>query len=256
MRAFLVFTLFAPLAAHGEIAVGERRMSWRRPGRSAILGLLAAALGKTRDDEAAHQALDAAYWLGIREEASGRPLFDYHTIQVPGAKKNVSFATRREELQAKELNTTVSQREWRCDSLYTIALWRRGAETVPEGLDLPALKRALDSPYFTLYVGRKSGPLAWPPCPAIEEAESLIEALQRYDEGKADRSLRKDYLAGICNLDRCLAFDAAAEADGAPTPQRRFVRRDRLMSRRRWHFAEREEGEIDYRREPALERHS
>ena len=45
MPDFLTFALAAPLAAMGEIAVGERRGSWDRPGRSAVLGLIAAVLG-------------------------------------------------------------------------------------------------------------------------------------------------------------------------------------------------------------------
>ena len=49
---FLLFTLYAPMGSFGEIAVGERRMSWARPGRSAILGLVAAAQGVDRADEA------------------------------------------------------------------------------------------------------------------------------------------------------------------------------------------------------------
>ena len=56
---YLLLTLYAPLGACGEIAVGERRMSWARPGRSAILGLVAAACGVERADEAAHRRLDA-----------------------------------------------------------------------------------------------------------------------------------------------------------------------------------------------------
>ena len=37
MPEFLTFVLAAPLAAMGEIAVGERRGTWDRPGRSAVL---------------------------------------------------------------------------------------------------------------------------------------------------------------------------------------------------------------------------
>ena len=55
LMRFLLFTLYAPMGSFGEIAVGERRMSWARPGRSAVLGLVAAAQGIERTDEAAHQ---------------------------------------------------------------------------------------------------------------------------------------------------------------------------------------------------------
>ncbi len=42
MPAGLAFTLYAPLAGLGDLAVGERRGGFDRPGRSAILGLVAA----------------------------------------------------------------------------------------------------------------------------------------------------------------------------------------------------------------------
>ena len=44
-REFLLFRLSGPLASWGEIAVGERRSSWPRPSKSAVLGLVAAGLG-------------------------------------------------------------------------------------------------------------------------------------------------------------------------------------------------------------------
>ena len=61
MPEFLTFALAAPLAAMGEIAVGERRGGWDSPGRSAILGLIAGCLGLEREDEAAHAALETGY---------------------------------------------------------------------------------------------------------------------------------------------------------------------------------------------------
>jgi len=58
MTAFLLASLYAPMASWGEITVGERRTSWDRPSRSAILGLVAAALGIEREDQDGHDALD------------------------------------------------------------------------------------------------------------------------------------------------------------------------------------------------------
>ena len=68
---FLVFTLYSPLGSFGEIAVGERRMSWARPGRSAVLGLVAAALGYERTEEAAHQELGRRLVLRGPDGCSG-----------------------------------------------------------------------------------------------------------------------------------------------------------------------------------------
>ena len=57
----LVFLLHAPIGAMGTVAVGERRGGFDRPGKSAILGLIAAGLGLERSDEAGHLALAEAF---------------------------------------------------------------------------------------------------------------------------------------------------------------------------------------------------
>jgi CRISPR system Cascade subunit CasD len=71
MGKYLIFLLHAPLGAMGSVAVGERRAGFDRPGKSAIVGLLAAGLGLDRSDEAAHQALADGYGLGLGEIVSG-----------------------------------------------------------------------------------------------------------------------------------------------------------------------------------------
>src|SRR4051794_31408461 len=94
----VVFTLFAPIAAMGDVAVGERRAGFHRPGRSAVPRLGAAALGLDRGDEAAHSALDAAYLLALRLLARGTLLQDYHTVRAPPADRKTRWATRRAAL--------------------------------------------------------------------------------------------------------------------------------------------------------------
>ena len=75
--------LYAPLAAMGDIAVGERRGGFDRPARSAVLGLVAAALGIDRADEEGHAALDRGYRMAQRVRARGTLVEDYHTVQAP-----------------------------------------------------------------------------------------------------------------------------------------------------------------------------
>ena len=57
MKDFLVFQLYGVLAAWGDIAVGEYRPSLGHPTKSAVTGLLGAALGVDRSDESQHQQL-------------------------------------------------------------------------------------------------------------------------------------------------------------------------------------------------------
>ena len=169
---FLVFTLYAPMGSFGEIAVGERRMSWARPGRSAVLGLVAAAQGIERADEDAHQQLESGLFYAVRTDAPGRPLIDYHTAQTPKARKGRTFASRREEVESDDLNTVLSTREWRADACFSVVIWPRPEST----LDLERIADALRSPSFVLYVGRKSAPLGLPLNPEIIEADTFMQA--------------------------------------------------------------------------------
>ena len=122
---FLLFTLYAPMGSFGEIAVGERRMSWARPGRSAVFGLVAAALGIERADEAGHRNLETGLYFAVRTDAAGRPFIDYHTAQTPKARKGRSFTTRRKEVMSGDSYTVLSSREWLADPCFTVSLWRR-----------------------------------------------------------------------------------------------------------------------------------
>ena len=76
MRDYLVMRLYAPLASWGEIAVGEMRHSATYPSKSALLGLLGAAMGVQREDELAQAQLNAGYAFGVKLFSAGFPLRD------------------------------------------------------------------------------------------------------------------------------------------------------------------------------------
>lgn len=239
---FLLFTLYAPMASFGEIAVGERRMGWARPGRSAVLGLVAAAQGWERTDQTAHANLEASLHYAVRTDAPGRSFMDYHTAQAPTARKGTTYRTRREELEADTLNTVLSTREWRADALFTACLWARHDGAIL----LDDLASALRQPRFVLYLGRKSAPLGLPLNPAIVEAGTLLEAF----DGRQATSEESELLERIASSTQALrqiAFDADVEmelvADIGESRQER--RRDRVVDRVRWQFADRLEHVVD-----------
>ena len=99
MTEYLLFRLYGPLASWGRVAVGGVRGSDAHPSKSAVLGLVAAALGLRRDDAAAQARLAAGYGFAVRVDAPGVLLRDYHTAQVPGrsALKRRPHATRRDQ---------------------------------------------------------------------------------------------------------------------------------------------------------------
>ena len=239
---FLLFTLYAPMASFGEIAVGERRMGWARPGRSAVLGLVAAAQGRERTDQDAHASLEASLHYAVRTDAPGRSFMDYHTAQTPTSRKGKTYKTRREELGADTLNTVLSTREWRADALFTACLWPRSDGTVHLGDLASALRR----PRFALYLGRKSAPLGLPLDPAIVEAATLLEAFEtRQTNPEEGRLLER--IGSDAREQRQVAFDAdvAPELVGGRGESRQERRRDRVVDRVRWQFAERLERVVD-----------
>ena len=89
---FLLFQLQANLAAWGDVAVGEFRGSRDQPGASALVGLLGAALGVRREDEAAHATLRDGYCFAVGLVSAGQLLRDYHTAQVPGRTSQIGRA--------------------------------------------------------------------------------------------------------------------------------------------------------------------
>lgn len=244
MTEFLVFRLYAPLASWGEPAVGEVRPSATYPGRGAILGLLGAALGIRRDDDEGQNGLRESVRVAIKQRSPGTLLRDYHTAQVPGERKEVVYRTRRDELSAphKVINTILSSRNYRCDGLWTVAVWLTPGASVA----LEALEQALKTPYFPLYLGRKACPPAAPLDPRRVTVERLKEALDTEfpklgpDEQQALR---------LPNESLYCWEGEAAMLDGKEEGVESSDVWDSPLNRRRWQFAPR----IEYRRFVRLE---
>ncbi|BCL75808.1 type I-E CRISPR-associated protein Cas5/CasD [Jeongeupia sp. HS-3] len=239
MSDYLVFRLYGPMASWGEIAVGESRHSAAQPSRSALIGLLAAALGIRRDDDAAQAALATAYRFGVKLAATGMPLRDYHTVQAPGRQKKVTYRTRRQELAdpAKLRAPLLSAREYRVDSLAIIAV--EALPDAPHGL--AELAGALDRPHFPLYLGRKSCPLAAPLAATVVASPDLKAALDGVDAALLLPGIEGARASRRLKIDRAARYfwDQGMEA-GMPVTMTQ-VRHDQPISRRRWQFAPRNE---------------
>ena len=236
---FLLFTLYAPMGALGEIAVGERRMGWARPARSAVLGLVAAAMGIERGDEKVHQELQEGLYFAVRIDAPGRPFVDYHTTQTPKARKGRKFRTRREELKSGDINTILSRREWRSDAFFTVSLWPRRESAA----NIDKLASSLRHPGFVLYLGRKSAPLGLPLNPVIVDAETFMTAFSSRKRTDEERYVLETIRKGDPGPS-IYAFDYGAP--GSPPDFRVERRRDMVASRVRWQFADRSEGVIEH----------
>jgi CRISPR system Cascade subunit CasD len=244
-REFLVFRLWGPMASWGEIAVGERRGSWPRPSRSAVLGLVAAALGLDRRDAPAHRHLETELGFAVRVDHPGRPMRDYHTAQSPSQRRGMRWMTRRDELSRQnQLNTILSERGYYTEMAALIALWLRGDAA---RFGLAEIAARLAEPVFTLYLGRKSCPLGLPPEPRLIAADSLIGALQQYKAASNETTSRLGKFAPKepPPHHRPALWLGADDARALGLPIReRTQRRDGIRDRARWLFDDRAEVEI------------
>jgi len=231
---YLIFQLQAPLSAWGDTAVGEYRPTANYPSESALLGLLAAALGIKREDETAHQALREGYGFAVGVQSAGYLLRDYHTAQVPGHSdlKNRPHHTRRDELNVskEKLNTILSTRDYRQDAACLVAV--QASDNAPYLLS--DLSQALQKPRYVLYLGRKACPPALPLWPQVVAVNNALEAMEQY------RNLLTE-LAGdlaVVPLER-LVWGTGITAGCDEYIQ--VVRKDRLLSREHWQFGDRQE---------------
>ncbi|MBL8507279.1 MAG: type I-E CRISPR-associated protein Cas5/CasD [Chitinimonas sp.] len=236
-RPYLVFRLYGPMAGWGDIAVGEVRPTNDHPSRSALLGLVAAALGVAREEDDYHRRLAGSYHLAIAMQQRGQPLADYHTVQRPPQRAKVEYTSRRDELtrlDKDELATTVSHRDYCVDTCVTAVIWA-AVEDTP--VTLEAMAQALRQPHFTLYLGRKSCPLALPVQAQVVVANDMVSAL-------TTASFKDEALFDRLRLE--VGWRSIAESwiySDQPFPGAHLIstRRDEPLSRARWQFLERQE---------------
>ena len=216
MAEFLVFTLAGAMGAFGDLAGHERRGSQLWPGRSAILGLIGAALGVRRDD-APGQAELAIWRTAIGTLALGAPFRDFHTAQAVPTARIRRPNSRREALAALKPsdNPVLTLRDYVTDCAFAVALW---------GGDGRALADALSAPRFTPYLGRKACPLAMPMAPRLVEAETPVAAMAyaarpRWAETAAVGAVASDDYPGLSGLREVRWDDPADRATWSFRPR-------------------------------------
>ena len=191
----LLLCFCATLRAWGIQSRFSVRDSARDPSKSGVIGLLAAAQGRSRS--AAIEDL-AALRMGVRVDQEGALLRDYHTAQeVYRAKGGVK-------------PTELSTRYYLGDACFLVGL--EGDPTL-----LSVLHAALRDPVWALYLGRR----AFPPGEPLWLADGLREGelLEALVNSELTRSLARFAVM----LARAMATPQARQAvrDGTlPTPVR------------------------------------
>lgn len=141
----LTIKLTAPLQAYGNEASFERRTSWPAPSKSAVVGMIAAALGMRREDERIKSLNDLAY--AVRVDQIGKTMTEFQTVEwKPGNRK----LTYRDHYQ---------------DAVYVAAVGSEDEELIGK------IEYALRHPRFQLYLGRRACPPA-----GVLQIESFADA--------------------------------------------------------------------------------
>jgi CRISPR system Cascade subunit CasD len=232
MRDYAVMRLYGPMASWGDIAVGELRGTSTRPSRSALIGLLSAALGVTREDHSTLERMVDSYRFAVRVDRQGTLIRDFHTWQKPKIKRGMKCETRKEELEAAELATGISRRDYCCDARYVVCVWTEG-DSPPFSLE--EIKAAVARPRFVLYLGRKSCPPSLPVTVTMVQACSVLEAFNQ-----ADLEKPRDFLTAVRRETPLFFWDDCSHI-GRLEARDTFTRRDVPLNRSAWQFTERRE---------------
>ncbi|HKM32460.1 MAG TPA: type I-E CRISPR-associated protein Cas5/CasD [Oscillospiraceae bacterium] len=148
----LLLRLAAPLQSWGDESKFEARKTRREPTKSGIIGILAAALGRKRNESVEDLCL---LRFGVRVDREGKLAYDFHTAKPPKAKD--PYITTRYYLE---------------DAVFLVGLESEDTEL------LRTLQDALKHPRFPLFLGRRSCPPTLPLVWGGIRSESLIKALR------------------------------------------------------------------------------
>lgn len=235
MKEFLIFSLYGPFASWGDIAVGESRPSFMQPTKSAIIGLIASALGIKRHEEERLESLSSSLGFAVCMNSPGTLLRDYHTVQVPSSSK-IKYYTRKDELEVGSLNTILSSRDYRMDAYYVICVW---IKNIAREFSLSTIEEHLKNPVFTLYLGRKSCVLSFPLFPKIIMSENLRSAFENFicpGDVLLNRIVENQKIKSYYWETEPLLSSGFENIE-----IHEVIRRDIPLSKKRWQFEERTE---------------
>jgi CRISPR system Cascade subunit CasD len=131
----LLLRMRAPMMSWGDHSAFGNRDTRIEPTKSAVIGLLCAALGRPRHESIADLTESGKLTMGIRVNQEGIVQCDYHTIRTSPREAKVE--------------TALSDRYYVADGDYLVGL--AGDRALLETLD-----KALQQPCWQLFFGRKS----------------------------------------------------------------------------------------------------
>lgn len=150
--AVLLLRLAAPLQAWGSSSKFIVRSTEREPTKSGVIGMIAAAMGMQRNDDAKKLAPLAQLRFGVRADKEGILLKDFHMVH--GYKI-----------------ADVTERYYLSDAVFLAVLECDDKKLLEE------IAAALQKPVYPLYLGRKSCPPTLPVVLGVKD-EDMLTALK------------------------------------------------------------------------------
>ncbi len=148
------------MSAYGLQTFDVHRKVNHFPTRSAIVGMLSAAMGFCREQHEQIYALSKSVKIAVQVNNAGQKIVDYHTVQ--------NFRSPHGKIQKGQTKPTF--REYWCDSEHTFAI--SGDDSTIE-----QLSEKVKSPVFFLFQGRKSCPLTRPLFEVVVENDNPVNTL-------------------------------------------------------------------------------
>lgn len=159
----LTIRLTAPLQSYGNEATFGRRTSYPYPTKSAVIGMIGAALGYRRDDKRLLQLNDLSF--ALRVDQPGQIMSDFQIVEyAKSSTKKAKKLTYRSYLQ---------------DAVFIVAI---GADEKT----IDKITYALKNPKFALYLGRRSNPPAGPLIMKNYNDKNPLEVLRLIDWQASD----------------------------------------------------------------------
>ncbi len=153
------------MSAYGLQTFDVHRRVNHFPTRSAVMGLLGAAMGITRQRHSDLYELSEKLSIAVQVNQCGEKVVDYHTVQ--------NFRSPQGKIQS---GTKPTYREYWCDSEHTFAI-TADAKLVTE------ITEKVKKPVFNLFLGRKSCPLIRPLFDSIVDEENPADTLKSLGYG-------------------------------------------------------------------------
>lgn len=151
----LTIRLSGPLQSYGNEATFARRTTGDYPSKSAIIGMLSAAMGYRRDDTRIIELNTLSF--AVRVDKPGRVMTDYQTVEWKTDTRKITY---RDYLQ---------------DAVFVVAIGSENDRLID------TLKVALQHPKFQLCLGRRANVPAGPLKLQVIEGQNPVQVLMDLD---------------------------------------------------------------------------